>query len=253
MTRKKRRLNPTEESDIVEIPSTRTDEQISSNNNTTTQFRDLIECPSQNLEIQENTTYTESTITQTNSQNHLTRIRDFIWPVTHMSNLLLTSNDQQNSFNEDNDIRSLDIEESRSTENTDVESNTTNWRNFGSIQFSIFIPDRNEEMIYDIYFDYDPSIIIGSFGLFLDYIKRMFSVLSKNDLSKIKEYKITDLGENTECTICMESLLKDQIVKELNCRHVFHSDCIGRWLVNYNDKCPICRCDAIGRKNVSNK
>lgn len=45
------------------------------------------------------------------------------------------------------------------------------------------------------------------------------------------------------CTICQIDYIGTSVIKHLNCKHYFHSDCIKRWLVNHNLHCPICRCD----------
>jgi hypothetical protein len=42
-----------------------------------------------------------------------------------------------------------------------------------------------------------------------------------------------------ECPICLENLENEDIVSTLNCRHVFHRDCIYKWF--YKRRCPVCR------------
>ena len=36
---------------------------------------------------------------------------------------------------------------------------------------------------------------------------------------------------------------KDQEVSELNVNHIFHKDCVMKWLKEYNYKCPVCRAE----------
>ena len=51
-----------------------------------------------------------------------------------------------------------------------------------------------------------------------------------------------------ECVICQESFRKGDWVQSLtNCNHVFHSDCVRRW-VTHNPSCPTCR-TAVERAN----
>lgn len=40
------------------------------------------------------------------------------------------------------------------------------------------------------------------------------------------------------CGICLDETT-NSLVKRLSCGHVFHAECIDRWLGNYADRCPI--------------
>jgi predicted nucleic acid-binding Zn finger protein len=47
-------------------------------------------------------------------------------------------------------------------------------------------------------------------------------------------------GDDT-CSICYEDILQtDRLDKCLECKHLFHSDCIHKWLTR-NSTCPLCR------------
>ena len=43
-----------------------------------------------------------------------------------------------------------------------------------------------------------------------------------------------------ECSICLETYLKDDKICILQCEHTFHEKCIKEWLKN-NESCPNCR------------
>jgi len=46
------------------------------------------------------------------------------------------------------------------------------------------------------------------------------------------------IGE--ECTICLSSFCRREVVVELPCRHKFHNACIGKWLTECRKTCPLC-------------
>lgn len=66
---------------------------------------------------------------------------------------------------------------------------------------------------------------------------------------KYKKYEdITDafcsdnnIVKATECTVCLETFKDDDTVIITKCKHLYHKDCINKWLVDYSVKCPICK------------
>ena len=44
-----------------------------------------------------------------------------------------------------------------------------------------------------------------------------------------------------DCMICGERAQNDQTLRLLPCQHIFHCDCIDKWLTEYNKNCPVCR------------
>ena len=49
-------------------------------------------------------------------------------------------------------------------------------------------------------------------------------------------------GVVTECTICLETSRRHERVARLVCSHVFHTECLQRWLGDHYT-CPLCRHD----------
>ena len=51
------------------------------------------------------------------------------------------------------------------------------------------------------------------------------------------------LGDNTACTICLESFYHNEEVYRINCNHIFHVDCWNHLIFQYpdNTECPNCR------------
>jgi hypothetical protein len=66
------------------------------------------------------------------------------------------------------------------------------------------------------------------------------TVTNKESFDQLKTWTLESDYE-TDCVVCMGKQLKDEKVTELDCKHVFHTECIETYLRNYNNKCPICR------------
>ena len=49
-----------------------------------------------------------------------------------------------------------------------------------------------------------------------------------------------ELPDNN-CSICLEDFKDEDILKKLNCNHIFHKECLTPWLNDHNN-CPLCRC-----------
>ena len=48
---------------------------------------------------------------------------------------------------------------------------------------------------------------------------------------------------NEKCTICMIEMNEDEEYLDIECKHIFHKDCLETYLKNYNHICPVCRKD----------
>ena len=47
--------------------------------------------------------------------------------------------------------------------------------------------------------------------------------------------------ENNECIICLEPMVVNDKVKILECGHMYHYDCINKWIEKKGEiNCPLC-------------
>jgi hypothetical protein len=58
-------------------------------------------------------------------------------------------------------------------------------------------------------------------------------------LAYIKDENLPE-QETERCTVCLVDFETGDELRTLNCNHLFHTECIDRWLI-YNKKCPVCR------------
>ncbi|KAF8110446.1 hypothetical protein N665_0083s0014 [Sinapis alba] len=59
----------------------------------------------------------------------------------------------------------------------------------------------------------------------------------------MEEAPSTDL-ETDSCTICQENYKNQDKIATLDCRHVYHAECLKKWLVIKNI-CPVCKSEAL--------
>ena len=70
-------------------------------------------------------------------------------------------------------------------------------------------------------------------------------IFNKKTISNIKETKdyivINKEFENNECIICLEPMIINDKVKILECGHMYHYDCINKWIEKKGEiNCPLC-------------
>jgi hypothetical protein len=52
-----------------------------------------------------------------------------------------------------------------------------------------------------------------------------------------------DIYPNNKCNICLDDFCCGNTLVKLNCKHLFHNDCIKTWLTTQSKKCPVCRAE----------
>jgi hypothetical protein len=76
--------------------------------------------------------------------------------------------------------------------------------------------------------------------------KMIDNVLMKRKRSKCVEAYTTDESKFDTCSICLKNTMcdshaaKHRYCKQLDCGHLFHVDCVNRWLLKHI-VCPLCR------------
>ena len=75
--------------------------------------------------------------------------------------------------------------------------------------------------------------------------KDVITTLNEEDINNLNKYILKNNLED-KCSICLDDMKINQEVIELQCNHIYHSNCINEYLTNYNYKCPCCK-EEIGR------
>lgn len=70
--------------------------------------------------------------------------------------------------------------------------------------------------------------------------------LNETEIKRIdtNKYSKKIYKEQDECPICKEMYQEEEVIKELHCGHIYHTECIERWL-ELEKKCPCCNTEII--------
>ncbi|KFK33337.1 hypothetical protein AALP_AA5G001100 [Arabis alpina] len=60
------------------------------------------------------------------------------------------------------------------------------------------------------------------------------------NLNRLFSYRYAD-NSTSDCIVCLSTLKAGEEVRKLDCRHVFHKQCLEGWIQHLNFSCPLCR------------
>jgi hypothetical protein len=74
----------------------------------------------------------------------------------------------------------------------------------------------------------------------LYYYEDIIVTTDTNSLNSLPIYKITN-DMQLLCSICQEEMNEGDEYLDIECKHIFHRNCLTTYLENYNHICPTCR------------
>jgi hypothetical protein len=66
-------------------------------------------------------------------------------------------------------------------------------------------------------------------------------VLTKNELNALPVSVYCKTNESDSCCVCMMEFENEDIIRKLQCVHIFHRMCIDQWLTKQSHECPMCK------------
>ena len=130
------------------------------------------------------------------------------------------------------------------------------------VEIDVNIPDPSENIALDGIQNniIDNEYIIFNISLNMELIATFINILNQNivnedvvvttdDVNDIKKIELDEMN-HYNCSICMDTLKKGDTVLDIECKHIFHSECLTEYLEKYNHICPICRKD-IGKSKIN--
>ena len=133
-------------------------------------------------------------------------------------------------------------------QNTDI-TQDTHFILYNNCSLSIFI-DNNIEIGSSLNHNnlsIDPNET-SILHLFLSNLEQPISPqkLTSQQINTMDTVSFSNINTNNvivgdTCVICSIEYEANSNLRILPCKHVFHQECIDKWLLNYSNKCPICK------------
>ncbi|KAM7280354.1 hypothetical protein ACFE04_007488 [Oxalis oulophora] len=98
-----------------------------------------------------------------------------------------------------------------------------------------------EPIFDDLDVPIDSTLIVFSFGIMEDeYMDNTDTYEDEKEELKMVATTVKEESISEECSICLESFLLGSEAISLPCSHLFHKNCIMKW-VHRKNSCPLCR------------
>ena len=152
------------------------------------------------------------------------------------SDININDNNINNNNNNDSDINDND------TINDDIYDDIDDDDNQENINQSRFIITHNSNIIIN------SNNIINIFTTLINNSnmnlnqENVVVTIDDKDFDELSTELLT-CDHDSNCSICMSQMIKDEKITLLKCKHNFHYDCITPYLKEYNYKCPVCRAE----------
>lgn len=135
------------------------------------------------------------------------------------------------------------------SETTEESENDDNIFNASNIRIGVDIPQSyggNLRVIASMPINPEDIPLLLQMQIPLQQNDSIKLTVPKEELDKIPILDYENLSDdikkiNEMCTICQCNFEKTDKVRCVKCNHVFHSECIDKWLLESNYMCPVCR------------
>ncbi|CAE6503926.1 unnamed protein product [Rhizoctonia solani] len=74
-----------------------------------------------------------------------------------------------------------------------------------------------------------------------DIAKAGLRIVKGTEVKELAETKAVTENCTERCLICLDDYADDEDLRIMNCKHMFHKDCVDRWMETGRNNCPACR------------
>ncbi|KAL3631367.1 Zinc finger, C3HC4 type (RING finger) [Castilleja foliolosa] len=102
--------------------------------------------------------------------------------------------------------------------------------------------------IYSNRFDSDDHFDLSSYDAVGSGLAGLALLCEQMNLNRVRSH--TSQSDGSDCVVCLNRMCSGDHVRKLDCRHVFHKDCLDGWLGHMNFSCPLCRAPMVTETSV---
>lgn len=163
----------------------------------------------------------------------------------NINNINYYINDLNNDLNNDSNIQNTQIRASNDNDNdNDINDINTRINNRYHSDYIVNMNNNNfraQGLLYSTIMNILNTIDVNE----EDEQENNVETLTEEEFEELEVIRIdeTQVLEELECSICIDKFQLSEEAIKLPCNHLFHKNCIRSHVLNYNDKCPLCRGD----------
>ncbi len=84
--------------------------------------------------------------------------------------------------------------------------------------------------------------IINDFSIEENLRRELHQMIYRiDDVAPIEYPGTKTVEEPCQCSICFEDVEENSEIYNIPCKHVFHKDCLSKWIERRKHSCPLCR------------
>ncbi|CAN7028365.1 hypothetical protein Bca4012_043261 [Brassica carinata] len=88
---------------------------------------------------------------------------------------------------------------------------------------------------------FSSSVVVEEDASASSVYSRLANLADQLKFNRLLSYLYADNAAASDCIVCLSTLKTGEEVRKLDCRHVFHKQCLEGWIQHLNFNCPLCR------------
>lgn len=155
----------------------------------------------------------------------------------------VTDNNIVNNYNSEPEYTTQptnDFNQNDSNQNDSIHNDNHNNFNFSYQTFTFPLNPPNENIDINEFINNFNNILNTVLGQAPPSQEDIQVTMDHEDIDNLPVKTYSD-SDNINCSICLCDMEEGDKYFDIKCKHIFHKDCMFKWLEEFNYICPICR------------